>query len=163
MGDAVELVPVSELHERVFESWSSGKSLRAVSREFGIPLSETERIIDRALPQFDAPHQIRAFKRELERLENLASEFYTIAKRDKDAEAGHLAARLNERLCAMRGWTSVNIKLDPMSAQLAEKPKSYDLIREAVFRIAGRSPPPLAASGNGAASAPSPEDEGFPD
>jgi len=148
MADSVELVPVSERDELVFEAWSEGESVRNVARKFGLSFSETERILDRALPMFDATHQIYAFKREIERLESLASEFFLIARRDKDAEAAHLVARLNERIAAMRGWTSVNIKLDPMAAQVAQQPSRHEKIREAIFRVAGRTPPPLT-DGNG--------------
>ena len=150
MADAVELVPVSEFDERVFESWSSGKSLRAVSREFGIPLSETERIIDRFLPSYDPPHSLRAFKREIERLESLASEVYSAGLRDKDPELIHLYARLNERLCVMRNWGAFTLRLDPVAAQATQQPSQHEKIRAALFRLAGRPVPPLAdGNGNG--------------
>jgi len=166
MADVVELIPVSERDEAVFQAWESGKSVRAVAREFGHPVAEVERILDRCLPAFDPVHNLFAFKREIERLENLASEFYTIAKRDKDAEAAHLCARLNERIAAMRGWTAVHIKLDPMAAQMAERPKNYEKIREAILRLARpeRFQSPLAANGNGdGAAPPALPDEGLPD
>ena len=148
MGDMVELVSVSELHERVFESWSSGKSVRAVSREFNISVSETERIIDHALPSYDPPHSLRAFKREIERLESLAAEVYSAGLRDKDPEFIHLYARLNERLCAMRNWGAFTIRLDPIATQATQQPR-HEQIRRAIWRVArGTDPPPLT-DGNG--------------
>jgi hypothetical protein len=154
MADVVELIPVSEQDEAVFQAWESGKSVRAVAREFALPLAEVERILDHSLPAFDARHQLLAFKREIERLENLASEFYAIAKRDKDAESAHLFARLNERIAAMRGWTAINIRMDPLATQATQQPSRHEKIREAIFALAGRTPPPVDGKGSVAPSAP---------
>jgi hypothetical protein len=148
MADIVELIPASEQDEAVFRAWESGKGPQTLAREFGISVAEVERALDRMLPAFDMQHNLRAFKRELRRLEDLSGEFFAIAKRDKDRDCAHLVARLNERICAMRGWTSINIRMDPMAAQVAERPSNHQKIREAVFRLAGRTPPPLA-DGNG--------------
>ena len=162
MADVVELIPMND--ELIFEAWESGKSVRAVAREFALSVAEVERILDRCLPAFDARNQLRAYKRELARLEVLASEFYAIARRDKSTDHAHIFARLNERLAAMRGWTSVNIRCDPTVAEIAEKPTSHQKIREAIFRLAGRTPPPLADgnNGSGAVDAPSPSDDNEP-
>ena len=161
MADAVELIPVSERDEAIFRAWESGKSVRAVAREFALPIAEVELILDRCLPTFDARNQLRAYKRELARLETLASEFYAIARRDKSTEHAHIFARLNERLAAMRGWTSVNIRMDPTVAQIAEKPSRHEKIREAIFRLA-RGPDWKPNDGNGAIDAPSSPDDTEP-
>src|SRR5262245_44584555 len=113
MAEVVELIPVSERDEAIFRAWEEGKGPYTLAREFGIRVAEVERSLDRCLPAFDVQNQLRAFKRELRRLEDLSGEFFTIAKREKNFESAHLVARLNERICAMRGWTSVNIKMDP--------------------------------------------------
>jgi hypothetical protein len=56
-------------------------------------------------------------------------------------------ARLNERICAMRGFSPVNVRLDPLVVQVQEKPSSTDRIRAALDLLAaGRLSPP---SGNG--------------
>ena len=144
MGDMVELVPTSQLDQDIFESWSKGKSLRIVSREFNLSLSEVERTIDRFLPAYDPPHSLRAFKREIERLESLAAEVYSAGIRDKDPEFIHLYARLNERLCAMRNWGAFTIRLDPVATEATQQPTQHQKIREALFRLAGRPVPPRA-------------------
>src|SRR5215831_18686272 len=117
MSDMVEMIPVNEQDEAIFSQWETGKSLRALAREFGISVAHVEQALDRMLPAFDGAHQLRAFKRELRRLEDLSSEFYALAKRDKNHDSAHLFARLNERVCAMRGWSPVNIRMDPTAVQ----------------------------------------------
>jgi hypothetical protein len=104
MADDVELIPISDrdVEEAVFRGWEGGKGPHALSREFALPVRQVEEIIDRMLPVFDAQNQLRAFKRELHRLQDLSGEFFVIAKRDKNHESAHLVARLNERICAMR-------------------------------------------------------------
>ena len=54
-------------------------------------------------------------------------------------EAAHLCARLNERICAMNGWTSVNIRMDPVAAQTAEQPSDHERIRDAHYTSRARS------------------------
>jgi hypothetical protein len=93
------------LSKDVFRAWEEGKGPQALSREFALPIRRIEEIIDRTLPVFDAQSQLRAYKRELRRLEDLSGEFFAIAKRDKNHESAHLVARLNERICAMRGFS----------------------------------------------------------
>jgi|SRR5215831_4800407 len=113
MADGVELIPISDRDEAIFRAWEEGKSPHALSREFALPIRRVEEIIDRMLPVFDAASQLRAYKRELRRLEDLSGEFFAIAKRDKNHESGHLVARLNERICAMRGFSPVNVRDGP--------------------------------------------------
>jgi hypothetical protein len=117
-----------------------------------------EQALDRVLPTFTQQTQARSYKRQLFLMEDLNSEFYAIAKRDKSIEAAHLCARLNERICAMNGWTSVNIRMDPVAAQAAEMPTQHEQIKDAIMRVA-RGPNwrelvderlnDLPASGNG--------------
>jgi len=82
---------------------------------------EVEQALDRVLPVLSQLSQARSYKRQLFLMEDLNSEFYAIAKRDKSIEAAHLCARLNERICAVNGWTSVNIRMDPVAAQAVEQ------------------------------------------
>src|SRR5215471_20494749 len=134
--DIVELIPVNEQDEAVYRAWEAGKGLRALSREFALSLTQIEQILDRMLPAFDAQNQLRAFKREIERLESLSSEFYTIAKRDKCRDSAHLVARLNERICAMRGWSPVNVRMDPLTADADRGGQgSFQKLYEMVLRI----------------------------
>jgi hypothetical protein len=106
-----------------------------LSREFAIPIRRVEEIIDRMLPTFDAKNQLFAFKRELRRLEDLSGEFFAIAKRDKSTESAHLVARLNERICAMRGIGPMSMRTDPIAAQVADQPRSYDKITSVLMSL----------------------------
>ena len=153
MMDGVELIPVDDqdIEERVFRAWEDGKGPQALSREFAIPIRRIEEIIDRMLPTFDAKNQLFAFKRELRRLEDLSGEFFALAKRDKDHESAHLVARLNERICAMRGIG--NIRTDPIAAQVADQPSSYAKITSVLMSL--KYGPDGRPNGDGAAAVPS--------
>jgi hypothetical protein len=160
MADNVELVPIpdQDVEQAVFRAWEAGKAPRVLAREFSLSLTEVERILDHMLPAFDGQHQLRAFKRELQRMEDLSGEFFTLAKRDHCRDSAHLVARLNERICAMRGWSPVNIRMDPLTVQAAEQPKSHERIREAIMAVArgsnwrnGAGQLDSPAAGNGAA------------
>ena len=87
-------------------------------------------------------------------MEDLNSEFYAIAKRDKSIEAAHLCARLNERICAMNGWSSFNLKMDPIAAQAAEQLSDHEQIKRAILGMARGNPDYKPGDGNGAALAP---------
>jgi hypothetical protein len=139
MADVVELVPVDgqDVEEAVFRAWEEGKGPHALSREFALPIRRVEEIIDRMLPVFDAKNQLFAYKRELRRLEDLSGEFFTIAKRDKDHDSAHLVARLNERICAMRGFSPVNVRMDPLTVEVKQQPSHHEKLREAIMRLRG--------------------------
>ena len=94
MADIVELIPVNEQDEAIFAAWEAGKGLRTLAREFVLSVTQVEQALDRMLPIFDAQTQLRAFKRELHRLEDLSGEFYTLAKRDKDHDSAHLVDKV---------------------------------------------------------------------
>jgi hypothetical protein len=126
MADIVELIP-DEQAEPVFRAWEGGKGRQALAREFALSVTQVEQILDRVLPVFDAQNQLQAFKRELRRLEDLSGEFFAPAKRDKNHESAHLVARLNERICAMRGFSPVNVRIEPLAVQVE---KEAGLLRE---------------------------------
>jgi len=136
---AVELISVSEQDEAIFALWEGGKGLRAIAREMGISRMEVEQALDRGLPVLSQVTQARAYKRHLFFMEDLETEFYAIAKRDKSIEAAHLCARLNERVCAMNGWSSMSIRMDPLATQTAQQPSRYEKITAAIERIARRN------------------------
>ena len=156
MSDNVEMISVNDqdVEEAVFRVWEAGKGPQVLAREFALSVTQVEQILDRMLPVFDSANQLRAFKRELRRLEDLSGEFFTLAKRDHDRDSAHLVARLNERICAMRGWTAINIRMDPMATQAIQQPSRHEKIREAIFALAGRTPPPVDGKGSVAPSAP---------
>jgi hypothetical protein len=116
MADVVTLLPSNEHDEEIFEAWQSGKSTRALAREFGMRRTEVEQALDRMLPA-RAPNQLRAFKRELERMERLSEEFHKLAMAG-DHEAAHATLRANERICAMRGFNAQG-RMDPVQVQLS--------------------------------------------
>ena len=162
MADGVELIPVDDqdIEERVFRAWEDGKGPQALAREFAIPIRQIEEIIDRMLPTFDAKNQLFAFKRELRRLEDLSGEFFAIAKRDKNPECGHLVARLNERICAMRGIGPMSVRTDPLAVQVAQQPSSYDRITSVLMNLKYPNGRP---NGDGAGDVPpSPDGNGSP-
>ena len=145
MTDSVELIPVNDqdVEEAVFRAWEEGKGPQALSREFAIPIRRVEEIIDRMLPVFDAKNQLFAYKRELRRLEDLSGECFVIAKRDKNPEFTHLFARLNERICAMRGIG--NVRMDPLQVEVAQHPSRHERIVEAFKRLQDSAPPAVKA------------------
>jgi hypothetical protein len=152
MHDIVEQTP-SERDELIYAAWESGKTLRVCARQFGVSVVEVERAIDRCLPVFNSQTQMRAYKREIQKLEDIGSKYYAKAMGD-DIDSAHLYARLNERYCAMQGWTSVNIRLDPYAAQVQEKPSSHEKIRDAIMRLKYGPQWQPPSDGNGAALAP---------
>jgi len=146
-GDMVELIPLSEQDEAIYAAWETGKGLRTLARDFGVSVGQVEQALDRTLPAFDSQNQLRAFKRELRRLEDLSGEFYALAKRDKNHDSAHLFARLNERICSMRGWNAP-IKMDPLTVQVAERElHEFDRVYEAILKVA-------RAGNDGASEAP---------
>jgi hypothetical protein len=141
-----ELIP-SERDEEIYAAWESGKTPRVCAREFGVSRMEVERAIDRCLPVFNSKTELMAYKRERQKLDDIGSKYHAQAMAG-DIDSGHLYARINERRCAMAGWTSVNVRLDPYSVQVKEGPTSFERIREAVYAVArGRDWQP--SDGNG--------------
>jgi hypothetical protein len=137
MRDIVEQTP-SERDEAIYAQWESGKTLRVLACEFSTSVIEVERAIDRCLPVFNSATQMRSYKREIKKLEDLGSKYHAKAMRDDSSpEDAHIYARLNERYCAMQGWSSVNIRLDPYAAQVKEQPSRFEKIREAILRLTG--------------------------
>ncbi|HMF27162.1 MAG TPA: hypothetical protein VKE42_00230 [Candidatus Cybelea sp.] len=87
------------------------------------------------LPVFNSVTEMRAYKREIHKIENLEGSLYDKAI-GGDLDSAHLVARLNERLCAMRGWSSINVRLDPIAAQSEDRPTRFDKIHAAIMRVA---------------------------
>jgi hypothetical protein len=60
----------SEQDEAIYAAWESGKkTLRGLAREFGCSVPEIGLAIDRCLPPFNTQTQMRAYKREIQKLE----------------------------------------------------------------------------------------------
>jgi len=134
MRDIMEELIPSERDEEIYAAWESGKTPRVCAREFGVSRMEAERAIDRCLPVFNAKTEMMAYKRERQKLDDIGSKYHAQAMAG-DIDSGHLYARINERRCAMAGWTSVNVRLDPYSAQVKEEPTEHEQIRDAIFRV----------------------------
>jgi hypothetical protein len=135
MQDMVEQTP-SARDEQIYEEWSAGKTLRVLAREFEVSVMEVERGIDRCLPPFTTQNQMRAYKRELQKLEDIGAKYHALAMaNDTNTEFAHIYARINERRCAMSGWSSINVRLDPFAAQVKEQPSQHEKIRDAIFRL----------------------------
>jgi hypothetical protein len=125
----------SERDEEIYAAWESGKkTLRGLARQFGLSVPEIGLAIDRCLPPFNTQTQMRAYKREIQKLEDVGTHYYAKAMQG-EIESAHVYARINERYCAMQGWSSVNIRLDPYAAQVKEQPSQHEQIRDAIFRL----------------------------
>jgi hypothetical protein len=123
---------------------------------------EIDLAIDRCMLPFTTATRMRAYKRENQRLENVCAYYYAKAMAG-DLDSAHVYARCSERLAAINGWSSVNIKLDPVAAQVAEQPTQHERIKDAIMTLA-KGPRwrelvderlrDLPANGNGDALAP---------
>jgi hypothetical protein len=134
MRDMEELIP-SERDEEIYSAWEGGKkTLRVLARQFETSVTEIGMAIDRCLPVFNSTTQMRAYKREIQKLEDAGGYYYAKAM-EGEIESAHVYARINERYCAMQGWSSVNIRLDPYAAQVKEEPTQHEKIRDAIFRL----------------------------
>jgi hypothetical protein len=131
MRDIVEQTP-SERDELIYAQWESDKTPRVLAREFSTSVVEIERAIDRCLPVFNSATQMRAYKRSIRKLEDAETKYHAQAM-GGDIDSAHVYARLNERHCAIQGWSSVNVRLDPYSAQVQEQPSDHEQIRRAIL------------------------------
>jgi hypothetical protein len=97
---------------------------------------------------------MRAYKRAIQKLEDAETKYHAQAMAG-DLDSAHVYARINERHCAMQGWSSVNVRLDPYAAQVKEEPSAHEQIRRAIFAVARGNPDYVPkGSGNGAVLAP---------
>ena len=140
-----ELTP-SERDEQIYAAWESGKTPRVCAREFGVSRMEAERAIDRCMPVFNSRTEMMAYKRERQK-RDIGSKYHAQAMAG-DIDSGHLFARINERRCAMAGWTSVNVRLDPYNAQTEQQPSSHERISQAIMRMVNEAPPAQRAAIN---------------
>jgi hypothetical protein len=134
MPDMIEQSP-SERDEEIYSAWEGGKkTLRSLARQFETSVTEIGMAIDRCLPPFNTQTQMRAYKREIQKLEDVGGHYYAKAM-EGEIESAHVYARINERYCAMQGWSSVNIRLDPYAAQVKEESSGHQKIFQAIMRL----------------------------
>jgi hypothetical protein len=74
-------------------------------------------------------------------MESLSAEFYALARKNKDHESAHLCARLNERICSMRGIGPINVRMDPYTVEVAQQPTQFEKISAAINRVYMEQPP----------------------
>jgi len=130
----------SDRDQEIYEQWQGGKSPRTLACELRVSMLEIEQAIDRCLPPFTSAAALRAFKREFQRLDDVSAYYYTKAMQG-DHDSAHVVARVSERKSSMAGWNSVNVKLDAVAAQAAEKPSQHEQMRATILAFLDRMPP----------------------
>src|SRR5262249_39314101 len=140
----------SERDELIYAAWErGGSSLRVLARQFETSVAGIERSINRVLPPLTTANQMSAYKRELQRLEDVGAKYHALAMAENaPPEMAHIFCRVNERRAAMAGWSSINVRLDPFSVQTQQEPSQYEKITQALLRLK------YADDGNGSALAP---------
>jgi hypothetical protein len=142
----------------------SGVSSRVLATQRGCSNSDIEAAVDRRLSyELDGRQRLRQIKLSVARIEGLMLPFYEKAVRDNDVAAGTLCCKLEERLSLLLGLDqSPTARVDVYAYRAEQQPRSFDRIREAVYRVArgpnwrdgrddgGQLEPP-AVDGNGSA------------
>jgi hypothetical protein len=130
--------------DAVLEQRLAGKSARAIGRELKLSVGQVDAILDRVLPEIGNPARLRAIALDLQRLDGLLQTFYQRAV-NGDVNSGTLCVKIMERRSLLWGLDAPS-KLDVITVRAQEAPRSFDRIREAVYRVARGSAPP---DGNG--------------
>ena len=147
---------LEECDELVAEAIAAGRSLRVVRKEFSLSAAELDAVLERLWP-VDHAARVRMIKRDVGRLEALMAPFFERAVRDGDVPSGVLVVKVYERLHTLVGLDAAQ-RVD-LTIQPKEAPRSFDKIREAIYRVArgpdwrnggGQLEPP-ASNGNGKA------------
>src|SRR5262249_36160339 len=128
-----------------------GTSTRALAKLHNCSNGEIEEAIDRRLNyELDNRQRLRLVKLSVGRIEALMSPFYEKAVRDKDVAAGTLCCKLEERLALLLGLDHpTQSRVDVYAVSAAQEPRSFDKIREAVYRVARGHLSQPASDGNG--------------
>jgi hypothetical protein len=128
-----------ERDESITAARIAGQSVRALARQYGCSRREIEEAIERRLDYtIDNAMRLKAIKLDVARLEALMLPFFIRATRDKDVPSGTLCCKLLERRALLLGLDSPT-RVDVVRLQVAEQPRSFDRIREAVFAVARRN------------------------
>src|SRR6516162_1386294 len=152
--------------EAVLTAVLSGRTVRAVSREFGLSLDEIDAIIAAQWP-VDNRARVRMIMTDLGKLDRLITEFYRRALLQHDATSAAFATvaiKALERKHALTGVEAAT-RIDLQIITQPKEMKSFERIRQAVYAVArpGQPPPPaleepaadqiepLASDGNGSA------------
>jgi hypothetical protein len=146
MSTAIETQ--DERDEQVAEAITSGRSLQAVRKEFGLSAAEIDAVLEKMWP-IDLAARLRMIKRDVGRLDRLVQVFLEKALAG-DVQSGLLTVRIFERLHELLGMNSA-AKIEIVQAPVRE-PTRHEKIRDAIMRVA-RGPdwqPPDANDGDGA-------------
>src|SRR5262249_2522751 len=155
-----------EREEAVITALLSGRTVRAVRKEFNLTLDEIDAIILRTWP-VDSRARLRMIMTDLGKLDRLIAEFYKRALLTHDATSAAFATVAVKAMERKHQLTSVEAatRIDLQIIAQPKEAKSFERIRQAVYRIAGRQPngdappveelaadqvePPAASDGNG--------------
>src|SRR5262245_13991165 len=140
-----------ERDEAITAARIAGTSSRALAKQYSCSNREIEEAVDRRLSyELDQRQRLRLVKLSVGRIETLMSSFYERAVKDKDVSAGVLLCKLEERLAMRLALdASTTQRVDVYQVTAAEQPKSFDRIRQAIYRVA-RGPDWHPNDGNGA-------------
>jgi hypothetical protein len=136
--------------ESIIEARITGTSTRALAKLHRCTSDEIEKAIDRRLDyEVDNRMRLRAVKLSAARLDELRKPFFEKAKQG-DTQAGLLCVKIEERLAMLFALDqSPTARVDVYQIQQAEQPKSFEKIRQAIYRVA-RGPDWHPDDGNGA-------------
>jgi hypothetical protein len=165
MTDATAIEQREEQREEaVITALLSGRTVRSVRKEFGLSLDELDVLVARTWP-VDGRARVRMIMMDCGKLDRLIAEFYRRALLSQDATAAAFATvaiKAMERKHQLTGVEAAT-RIDLQIINEPKAVKSFDKIREAVYRVArGQQPPALEepaadqlqSDGNGHASEP---------
>jgi len=133
-----------ERDEQIAEAITSGRSLQAVRKEFGLSTAEIDAVLEWSWP-IDTAARVRVIKRDVGRLDRLTEVFYLKALAG-DVQSGLLTVRIWERLHELLGLNAAQRVDLQIVSQPQEGPQSHERLFEMIMRI-GKG---HADGGNGA-------------
>src|SRR5262249_22496376 len=139
-----------ERDEAVAEAITSGRSLQAVRKEFGLSAAEIDAVLERSWP-IDTAARVRVIKRDVGRLDRLTEVFYLKALAG-DVPSGMLTVKIWERLHALLGLDAAQ-RVDLQIVSQPPEAPSFEKLHQLILRI-GRE-----GDGNGAVGALSDSDD----
>jgi hypothetical protein len=130
------VIDIADLDQRVFEERLTGRSIRSISREFGLSTAKVEHIIANHCTPITVEAKLRALQLDLHRLDELMRTYLPKAM-NGDLPAANLCIRICEQRAMLMGLNAP-VRVDPiqLSVEAAPKPTSTDLIEAAIMRIA---------------------------
>jgi hypothetical protein len=125
---------LEERDEAVAEAIISGRSLRAVRREFSLSAAELDAVLERMWP-LDTAARLRTIRSDLGRLDRLIEVFFTKAC-GGDVHSGMLVVKAWERKAGLLGLDAVQrIDLQIMN-EPKEAKQGFDQVYDVIMRLA---------------------------